>query len=137
MDVVRFLERKWVIQTFGLLLIVSPFFNILFQLILLKSQQNIEWSVIDIAAFLASGTWLNYILSLSSFVIGFIMLSGETKAWKAVLVLLGAHLAVQIINYKTSFWHGPMAWASFICNTGLFLFIADQLVWKIKVPEIK
>ena len=136
MDITKFLERKWVIQTFGVLLIFSPFFNVLFQLFFLKMDSKLSWSGIDLLAYLASGTFLNYILSFASLVIGFIMLTGETKAWKAVLFLLGAHIITQIVNYKTSLWSGPMAWISFTVNVSMFLYIADQLVWKIKIPEI-
>jgi hypothetical protein len=135
MTVVRFLERKWVIQMFGVALIVAPFVNILIQFLVLNSKTGISWRYISISAYLLSGSITNYILSFGSLIIGGIMLSGSTKAWKAVLCLVGSHIIMQILNYKTAQFQGVIGWTAFIVNISVFLFIADQLVWRIKTKE--
>lgn len=133
--VTKFLERKWVIQLFGLGLIIAPFVNILIQFLVLNSKSGISWRYISISSYLLSGSIANYILAIGSIVIGIIMLSGSTKAWKAVLALVGTHLVMQIINYKSKEWQGTLGWGAFAVNLSVFLFIADQLVWRIKSKE--
>lgn len=130
MVVARFLERKWVIQFFGVALILAPFFNILFQLLFLKAQQNLSWGHIDLVAFLKGASLLSYALAIASMSIGFKMIGGSIESWKYVLGLLGIHLALQLVNYKSKVWQTPLAWAAFAMNTIIFLFIADQLVFK-------
>ncbi|MCM2352019.1 MAG: hypothetical protein NDI63_00260 [Pseudobdellovibrio sp.] len=133
--VTRFLERKWVIQLFGLGLIIAPFVNILIQFLILNSKSGISWRYISISSYLMSGSIANYVLALGSIIIGCIMLSGSTKAWKAVLALVGTHLVLQILNYKSKEWQGSLGWGAFAVNLSVFLFIADQLVWRIKSKE--
>lgn len=133
--VTKFLERKWVIQLFGFALIVAPFVNILIQFLILNSKSGISWRYISISHFLLSGSITNYILAIGSVAIGGIMLTGSTKAWKAVLLLVGTHLVVQLLNYKTKEWQGALGWGAFAVNLSVFLFIADQLVWRIKSKE--
>ncbi|AZZ36215.1 hypothetical protein CIK05_05210 [Bdellovibrio sp. qaytius] len=135
MIVTKFLERKWVIQLFGFALIVAPFVNILIQFLVLNSNTGLSWRYISISSFLLSGSIANYILALGSVSIGIIMLSGSTKAWKAVLGLVGIHLIVQILNYKSKEWQGTLGWGAFAVNLSVFLFIADQLVWRVKSKE--
>ncbi len=130
MIVTRFLERKWVIQFFGVALILAPFFNIFFQLLFLKSLQNLSWGHINLVAFLKGASVLSYVLAVASIFIGFKMIGGSTDSWKYVLGLLGVHLALQLVNYKSKVWQTPLAWAAFAMNTLIFLFIADQLVFK-------
>lgn len=131
----KFLERKWVIQLFGLGLIVAPFVNILIQFLVLNSKSGISWRYISISSYLMSGSITNYILAIGSVIIGGIMLSGSTKAWKAVLLLVGTHLIVQILSYKSKEWQGTLGWGAFAVNLSIFLFIADQLVWRVKTKE--
>ncbi|MES2802068.1 MAG: hypothetical protein V4654_06215 [Bdellovibrionota bacterium] len=133
--VTKFLERKWVIQLFGLGLIVAPFINILIQFLVLNSKSGISWRYISISSFLLSGSMTNYILAVASVTIGALMLSGSTKAWKAVLVLVGSHLVVQVFNYQSKEWQGTLGWGAFAVNLSIFLFIADQLVWRVKSKE--
>lgn len=131
MSVVRFLERKWVIRAFGVGLILAPAFNVIVQLIFLQKTQQIPWEHISLSTYLQGGSAADYTLSIFSVVFGLVMLQGSRHAWKFVLGLLGTHLALQIINYKSKEWQGPIAWISFVINLAIFLFIADQLVFKI------
>jgi|GEM_PF-6354467 len=133
MKIVRFLEREKVIRFFGLALMVAPFINLILHVWVLKIQNKVLWSQVNVMAFLKSGNSISYLLAVCSIVIGFKMLSGSTKTWRYVLVLIGAHLLIQIINVNNKAWQGPLAWPSFILNAVLFFFIVDQLVWKIKV----
>lgn len=132
MVVVRFLEREKVIKVFGLGLILAPFINMGLHLWVLKSQNKMLWSQINFLAYFKSGSSLSYLLALASIFIGVKMLGGEAKAWRNVLILIGAHLLIQIINVNNKAWQGPLAWPSFLLNAGLFFFIMDQLVWKVK-----
>lgn len=137
MKVVRFLERKNVIRFFGTALILAPILNIFLHILVIKFQSNIVWSQFQFIAFLKQTSGLSAFLALCSMLIGTTLLSGSTKAWKFVLVLLGSHLLVQILNINDKAWKGPLAWPSFLLNAGLFFFIFDQLVWKVQAPAGK
>ncbi len=136
MKVVRFLERENVIRFFGFALLLAPFINMALHLWVLKVQNQIPWTQVNIGVYLKSGNPISYILAVCSVVIGFKLLGGSTKAWRYVLFLIGAHLLIQIINVNNKAWQGPLAWPSFLLNAGLFFFIVDQLVWKVKAAEI-
>jgi hypothetical protein len=137
MRVVRFLERKNVIRTFGVTLILAPVINLFLHILIIKFQSNIAWSQFQFWAYLQNTNAISLFFAVCSIAIGVTMLSGSTKAWKFVLVLLGSHLLVQVLNVNDKAWKGPLAWPSFFLNAGLFFFIFDQLVWKIQAPENK
>lgn len=136
MKLVRFLERKGVIRFFGVSLILAPFINMALHLIVIKMQGRVAWSQFQFWPAIQSTGWISLILAVSSVVIGCILLSGSQKAWKFVLILVGAYLGVQILNVGSQAWKGPLAWPSFILNAGIFFFMLDQLVWKVQ-PEAK
>ncbi len=133
MEVVRFLERKSVIRFFGLALLFAPFINIGLHLLILKTQNKLMWSQVNIGSYLRSGNPISYVLMICSIIIAFKVLSGSTKAWRYVLFLISTHLLIQIINVNNKAWQGPLAWPSFLLNAGLFYFIIDQLLWKVKI----
>ncbi len=132
MKVVRFLERKEVIRFFGVALLVAPFLNFFLHAIVIRSQSGTAWSQFQWLAVLKNMPYISFGLAACSVAIGFTMLSGHQKAWKYLLFLIGAHIAIQIVNVGNTAWKGPLAWPSFILNTALFFFIVDQLVWKVK-----
>lgn len=134
---VKLLERKGIIQLFGVGLILAPFVNTALIIYTRMQSSKVVWANISIINILKNAGWDGYIISLLSIVIGMIMLKGSTKAWRAVLFLIGFHTAVQILNYKTSAAGNILWWPFFLINSTLFIFIADQLVWKIQVPVKK
>jgi hypothetical protein len=137
MKLVRFLERKGVIRFFGVSLILAPFINMALHLTIIKMHSNIAWSQFQFWPAIQSTGWISLILAISSVIIGSTLLSGSQKAWKFVLILVGAYLLVQILNVGSQAWKGPLAWPSFILNTSIFFFIFDQLVWKVnaEIPQ--
>ncbi len=132
---VKFLERKRVIQFFGLCLVLAPFVNAYLVLYARMQDYKLTWAQINIINTLKSGILDNYLLSLVSIVIGTVMLRGSTKAWRAALFLVGFHIALQMVNYKTSAHGNILWWPFFLVNGSVFIFIADQLVWKIQIPQ--
>lgn len=134
MKVVRFLERKLVIQCFGLALIVAPYINLFLHVYFVKKAAEQSWAVFQILPVLKQTTTISLFLAACSVSIGLTLLSGAPKAWRYVLFFLGSHLVLQILNINDRAWSGPLAWPSFILNAALFFFIFDQLVWKVK-PE--
>ncbi len=132
MKVVRYLERKMVIQCFGLTLIVAPFINLFLHIYFIKMNAGQSWAVFQVWPILKSTTNLSLFLAACSVSIGVTLLSGAPKAWRYVLFFLGSHLVLQILNINNSAWKGPLAWPSFVLNAALFFFIFDQLVWKVK-----
>lgn len=135
MSAVKFLERKGVIQTFGVALLAAPFMNAVMFIILQKSQKNIALQNLNFWKVISSGTPLHYALAACSLIIGVVMLSGSKKAWSFVLALLGAHILIQLMHLGENIRQNWLWGAFFVINAGIFIFIADQLVFKLKVPE--
>jgi len=133
---VRFLEKKQVIQFFGLSLIVAPFVNFYLVLYSRMQEYKLTWAQLNLINSLKSGIIDNYVLSLLSIVIGIVMLRGSTKAWRATLFLVGFHIVIQILNYNTSAKGNILWWPFLLVNVSVFMFIADQLVWKIEIPQV-
>ncbi|MGZ3745086.1 MAG: hypothetical protein ACXVB1_16630 [Pseudobdellovibrionaceae bacterium] len=130
MLLVKVLERKGVIQFFGLLLILSPFFNTLAKMSMLTEVPH-RWTLKIFWQIILMGSLFNQILYVATLLIGMVMLRGSVKAWKFALALLGGYIALQLSDFghvRTS----PVTWLFFITNILVFLFIADQLVWKVK-----
>lgn len=136
MKVVRFLERKLVIQCFGLTLIVAPFINLFLHVYFIKLNAAQSWAVFQVMPILKQTSNLSIFLAVCSVTIGATLLSGAPKAWRYVLFFLGSHLVLQILNINDRAWKGPLAWPSFILNASLFFFIFDQLVWKVKTGAV-
>ena len=136
MKVVHFLERKMVIQLFGLTLIAAPVINLFLHIYFIKLNAGQNWAVFQVWPILKSTTTLSLFLAACSVSIGVTLLSGAPKAWRYVLFFLGSHLALQILNINNSAWKGPLAWPSFVLNAALFFFIFDQLVWKVKPKSV-
>ncbi len=137
MFAVKILERKSVIQLFGICLTLSPFFNIGMMVWMQHAAKHYRWNMATVHAIASSGTPLQYALSLLSIIIGIIMLRGSTTAWKYVLFLLGSHILTQVgsigHDIRENWLWGPF----FLINICVFIFIADQLVFKAKVPKPK
>ncbi len=138
MSAVKFLEKKAVIRTFGVALCLAPLVNALMFILLQKTtnplyQQNFQQ--VSLLNVLKSGTPFHYFLAMSSMIIGIIMLRGSTKAWKYVMVLLGVHIIVQLTHLAENMRQSWLWGLFFVVNAGVFMFIADQLVFKLKVPE--
>ncbi len=136
MKVIKLLERKEIIRSFGFLLVAAPFFNSLVSLFFFNRDPS-RSSFYTFGRLLVSGTGFDNFLWIASVVIGLTMLSGSAKTWKFVLILLAGHIYHQLMNLgpnlRTSWIYGLF----FFVNLGLFIFIADQLVWKVKTPPIE
>lgn len=138
MGFVKILERKEVIRFFGVALLLAPLVNAAVSLALQSHIPN-RWTLTILWKVVQSSSLPINILSISSVIIGIMMLSGSRKTWSAVLVLVGGYLSWQLANLgqnvKSSWVHGLF----FIVNVIVFAFIADQLVWKVRAnaPEDK
>ncbi len=135
MSAVKFLERKGVIQSFGAALLAAPFANALMFIVLQKSQKNLAVQNLSFWKVVTSGTPLHYTLAICSLIIGAVMLTGSKKAWSFVLGLLGAHILIQLTHLGENIRQNWLWGVFFLINAGVFIFIADQLVFKLKVPE--
>lgn len=132
MFVVRILERKSVIRLFGIGLILSPIANIVFKIFLLSNLRD-RWNLSFALKVFETNSFSVKALFLCSVVIGALMLRGASSAWKYTLVLMGCHIANQIVNFGPNFRASPYFAVFFLVNVAIFLFIADQLVWKVKM----
>lgn len=133
MVVVKFLERKDVIRWFGIALILAPFFNKVLSVAMLSHVSN-PFNFRLIGAAFASESNFDHALSIASLIIGILMLKGTTKAWRYVLVLLGAYIAQQTLHLGQDIKGHWLVGFIYLLNLGVFIFIADQLVWKISLP---
>ncbi len=134
MSAAKFLERKGVIRFFGAALLVAPFANALMFIILQKSKNNLLYQQPSFWKVLTTGSPLHYGLAFCSFVIGAMMLKGSQKVWSYVLGLLGAHILIQLLHLGENIRQNWLWGAFFVINAAIFIFIADQLVFKLKTP---
>lgn len=135
MILAKVLEKKEVIRGFGVALVIAPFVNTIVKMALIKNLPN-PWTWTIFWKTLQTGSLLNQILYVATVMIGVVMLQGKRSVWKLVLVLLGGYNLMMIMDFR-SVNHTSMTWVFFVINIGAFLFVADQLVWKIQVPEKK
>ena len=137
MKMVKILEQKAVIQIFGVGLILAPFLNILFNMSQTPADSSTRWSLALFIKFFMAGVTFQKILNVASVLVGFALLRGSKHAWRYVLFLLGGYIFMQMTYLGQNFRSQPMSIVFFLINIGLFLFIADQLVWKQKIPVVK
>jgi hypothetical protein len=135
MILAKVLEKKEVIRGFGVALILAPFVNTLVKMSMIINLPN-PWSWAVFWKVLQSGAVVNQALYVATFLIGLMMLQGRRSVWKFVLVLLGGYNLQMIFEFRTVNYTA-VTWVFFIVNVAAFLFVADQLVWKIEVPEKK
>jgi hypothetical protein len=137
MFLVKVLEKKGVIQTFGLALVLAPIVNTLVKMALLTGIPN-RWSFAMFWRIIAAGSIPNQIMYVATIIIGILMLRGAATVWKYVLMLLGGYILLQLSDFK-HVKSSAVTWMFFITNILTFMFVADQLVWKVKasVPKKK
>lgn len=133
MKAARFLEKKRVIQFFGFALCVAPFVNLYLYIHMEKLNATPYTKNLTLLEYLKTGSKLHYFLAVISFLIGFVMMvTGSKKVWKLVLGFLAIHIYIQFqhlaVNIKQSWLWGVF----FAVNAALFVFIAEQLVFKVE-----
>ncbi len=131
MEIVKILERKSVIRFFGIGLILSPFFNT-FLTIMTFTQVQDRWSWRVFWFVTSNRSFVDQVLYIATFTIGILMLRGAPWVWKCLLVLLGGYILNQTFHFGQNFRANKLSAVFFLMNVGVFLFIADQLAWKIK-----
>ncbi len=132
MFMTKILERKEVIRFFGVSLILAPFLNTWMNMPSIPLDAPTEWIFKSFISVFMAGVLIQKILNVSSVVIGGILLSGSMMAWRFVLGLLGGYILMQLIYLGQNLRTNPITGFYFLINVVLFLFIADQLVWKQK-----
>lgn len=135
MILVKVLENKSVIRAFGAALVVAPIVNTLVKMAMLSDIPN-RWSAAMFFRIIAVGSVTNQILYVATIIIGFLMLRGNASVWKFVLALLGGYIMLQVSDFK-HVKSSTITWIFFITNILTFMFVADQLVWKVKVAGPK
>lgn len=134
MVIAKVLEKKPVIQTFGAALVLAPFVNTFVKMAMLTEIPN-RWTLTMFWRIITVGSIPNQILYAATILIGILMLQGKSTVWKFALALLGGYILLQVSDFKHVRSSG-ITWLFFITNVLAFLFVADQLVWKVKVPTV-
>ncbi|QDK44530.1 hypothetical protein DOM22_04840 [Bdellovibrio sp. ZAP7] len=130
MFLTRVLEKKAVIQTFGAALVFAPIGNTLAKMSTLDGVYG-QWTFEMFKKVIAAGSVFNQILYVATIAIGFLMLRGSKSVWKFALALLGGYIALQVSDFKHVKSSG-LTWTFFLTNIAVFMFIADQLVFKVE-----
>jgi hypothetical protein len=131
MFVTKILEKKGVIQAFGVALIVAPFLNTLTKLFL-NYRNPSQWTAAIYWSFLVNKTLTIQVLSVVTILCGVLMLRGKTSAWRFTLFLLAALIGNQLLNFSVNFRESWVAVLYLAINILAFGFIVDQLVWKVE-----
>lgn len=129
MKAVQVLERKEVIRWFGVALIIAPIVNTYFNI----GQRGLGYSFYAFQFTLKTTSVHNLVLYGLSILIGAWMLKGRTSSWRHVLFLLGSYILIQLPQLAQNIKANKLMGVFFLVNVFVFYFIADQLVWKIKV----
>lgn len=137
MSAVQFLEKKAVIRSFGIALMLAPFINGTLVYLTQKKANPFLFERITFFQLLMTGSPISYLLALGSITLGIIMFQGSPKAWKYVMGLLGIHIIIQLMNLGQNLRQSWLWGLFFVVNASIFVFIADQLVFKLKLPEAK
>lgn len=138
MFLTKVLEKKGVIQFFGIALIFSPILSIALKIMLYQNELPNAWALPSIWSFIANSNLQYKILHISSLAIGIQMLrKGATSSWKHALVLVGGHIIMQVLNFKMNYRASKISVVFLVVNILVFAFILDQLVWKVGVPQKK
>ncbi|OFZ28640.1 MAG: hypothetical protein A2622_06005 [Bdellovibrionales bacterium RIFCSPHIGHO2_01_FULL_40_29] len=135
MEIVKVLERKAVIRLFGIGLILSPFFNTFLTMMTFSNVRD-QWSWRVFWFVTQNRAFADQVLYVATFIIGILMLRGAAWAWKCLLVLLGGYILNQTMHFGPNFRANKFSAVFFMMNVGIFLFIADQLAWKLKVASV-
>lgn len=134
MFITKILERKGVIQIFGIALILAPFLNTLTKLYVNYSDPSLWTSALYWNYMVNKSTTLQ-ILSALTILCGILMLRGRTSAWRFALFLLGALILNQLVNFGPNYRESWVAVLYLGINILAFAFIVDQLVWKVAAPQ--
>lgn len=139
MFMIKILERKEVIRFFGVSLILAPFLNTWMNMPSIPPDAPTEWIFKSFISVFMAGVLIQKILNVASVLIGGILLSGSMMAWRFALGLLGGYILMQLMYLGQNLRTNPITGFYFLINVVLFLFIADQLVWKqkSKIPKAK
>lgn len=130
---VKIFERKWVIQLFGLALILAPFFNTANSVLELPNIEK-KYLIFYCWQFFKSAPFPQQALQTASLVIGVLMLRGSVSAWKYALGLLGGYIVLQFTQLNANL-HDNTSWIYLGINIVFFFFIADQIVLKPRVAK--
>jgi hypothetical protein len=131
----RVLEKKAVIQAFGAALVFAPIGNTLAKMSTLDGVYG-QWTFDMFKRIIAAGSVFNQVLYIATIAIGFLMLRGSRTVWKWALALLGGYIALQVSDFKYVKSSG-LTWMFFLTNIAVFMFIADQLVFKVESVKPK
>lgn len=133
MFVTKILEKKGVIQTFGVAMILAPFINSLTRLYVSHAASERTFSLYW--RYLTNKPTFLLILALLTITNGVLMLRGKKSAWRFTLFVLGAYIVHQVLNFGPNFRESWVAALYLGINILAFAFIVDQLVWKVEAPK--
>lgn len=137
MMILKLLENKTFIRIFGFGLLIAPLFNILITMSQARAAPELIWTMDHFWMVLYQGAFIQKTLSLGNIITGLALLLGAKKAWHFVLALLSCYILSQLIFLGQNIRSNPVSIILFLMNVGLFLFIADQLVFKQKPQNPK
>lgn len=132
MILTQVLEKKSVIQFFGIALIISPFVSFTLNTLIYLNTTHQTLASISLWRVLLGTPLVFKILDIANIVIGFRLLGGSKKAWKYTLALLLCYIVLQIVYLNKNYRTNRFSIFYPIINSAIFVFIADQLVYKVK-----
>jgi hypothetical protein len=137
MFLTKILERKSVIRFFGFTLILSPAFMLLQKVVWVLITTNKSWHDISMWTMIVTIPLSYKILYFANFVIGILVLAAAKNAWMYTLFLLLGYLAVQFANLTNDYKQNKMSLIYPMVNIIVSMFIADQLVYKVKPKKAR
>ncbi len=122
----KLLHRERYIQIGGMLLLISPFFNLIVSIALDSPLQN-RWSPASLMIFIKSIKTSSWILHALSVVVGSMMLKGRRSSWILVLLVLGTYIVMNGLYFKQQARSGMLQpILSLVINISLFFMVYMQ-----------
>lgn len=121
----KWLQNNRVIRTAGALLMVSPFFNILFTAYLTQNPLK-TWSAKHFLTVLVTGSFVDWLSRITNLVVGFLMFRGKSSAWVVVLLILAFSITQNLYTFS-HYYHlnKIITIGSLVINVGLFLLVLE------------
>lgn len=120
------LQRERIIQISGLLVILSPFFNMYFTFSSFVTIDNpMTYNLFQ--HLISQVRMITWILSVASIASGIMMLKGRRSSWMPVLVLIGFFIGTNLLEFKKNVAIGigqPIAFL--LVNVALFILVYSQ-----------
>jgi hypothetical protein len=131
----KLLHREQVIRFAGLMLMLSPFANIL--LTIASTNLAHKWTLVFFREFITGMTLVQWAMLTGNLVVGSLMIKGRRQSWMPVLVILFVFIAHGLFRYNSTEGGKTLRIATLVINIALFALVYYQEYWQITYGHLR